>query len=257
MKKFMTYIVIVCCIVLLSGCSSSKDTQKNQLATDLGNEANHDALLDYSDLSETEELTPTEKIAADAEKEVENTISKLENAWENIEKEIDTYDKYKSNMKKVNAIYEGTLKEMRLLGIRLREYSVLYAEAILNTDDTYKNKYDDLKSINRNIYDGAVKDMYDIYDNVLDDAYDVFYDGVVDDAYDDLDYDEWVDVHSDAYDQWVDTRSDAYDIYVETRSDVYEFVVDLRSEVYSQNDDGIEKVIKSYKKDILKMKEDE
>lgn len=86
--------------------------------------------------------------------------------------------------------------------------------------------------------------------------YDMYYDGIIKDAYDEIDYDEWYDVHSDAYDDWYDARSDAYDIWYDTRSDIYDFQYDLRSEVYDQDDERAQKKMDKFKKSILRMKED-
>ena len=68
---------------------------------------------------------------------------------------------------------------------------------------------------------------------------------IIKDAYDEIDYDEWYDVHSDAYDIWYDTRSDIYD-----------FQFDLRSEVYDHDDERVQKKMDKFKKSILRMKED-
>lgn len=178
-------------------------------------------------------------------KDVEDTKEKLESERDALGEKITDYNSYTKNVDKVKTYYEGALKQTELLSIRLREYAYKYAELIMNEDASYKVKYKDLSGIYEYIYEDASKVMYDMY-----------YDGIIKDAYDEIDYDEWYDVHSDAYDDWYDARSDAYDIWYDTRSDIYDFQYDLRSEVYDHDDKRAQKKIDKFKKSILRMKED-
>lgn len=188
--------------------------------------------------------------------DVEETKEKLESERDVLSKEITDYNLYIKNEDKVKAYYEDALKQTELLSIRLREYAYKYAELIMNEDASYKVKYKDLSGIYEYIYEDAGKAMYEIYDKTLKDMYDMYYDGIIKDAYDEVDYDEWYDVHSEAYDAWYDARSDVYDIWYDTRSDIYDFQYDLRSEVYDHDDERAQKKMDKFKKSILRMKED-
>lgn len=110
-------------------------------------------------------------------KDEKKVVAILESEFENLKKETDTYDKYVTNKDKVKLFYDKIVTETDNFGIRLREYSLKYAELIMqeniSSDDKY-NKLDD-------IYD-------DIYDGILDDLYDYYYDGIFDDAYDTVPY---------------------------------------------------------------------
>ena len=191
-----------------------------------------------------------------ASKDVEDTKEKLESERDALSEKITDYNSYTKNVDKVKAYYDDALKQTELLSIRLREYAYKYAELIINEDASYKVKYKDLSGIYECIYEDAGEAMYDIYDKTLKDMYDMYYDGVIKDAYDEIDYDEWYDVHSDAYDDWYDARSDVYDIWYDARSDIYDFQYDLRSEVYDHDDERAKKKMDKFKKSILRMKED-
>lgn len=189
-------------------------------------------------------------------RDVEDTKEKLESERDALSEKITDYNSYTKNVDKVKAYYDDALKQTELLSIRLREYAYKYAELIINEDASYKVKYKDLSGIYECIYEDAGEAMYDIYDKTLKDMYDMYYDGVIKDAYDEIDYDEWYDVHSDAYDDWYDARSDVYDIWYDARSDIYDFQYDLRSEVYDHDDERAKKKMDKFKKSILRMKED-
>ena len=218
--------------LILSGCTSIP-VAKN----DAEQKVNVDVIeVSASTIDEIEEM---------AIKDVEDTKAKLESERDALSEEITDFDVYTKNVDKVKTYYEGALKQTELLSIRLREYAYKYAELIMNEDASYKVKYKDLSGIYEYIYEDAGKAMYDMY-----------YDGIIKDAYDEIDYDEWYDVHSDAYDDWYDARSNAYDIWHDTRSDIYDFQYDLRSEVYDHDDERVQKKMDKFKKSILRMKED-
>ena len=189
-------------------------------------------------------------------KDVEDTIDALTKDYEDLKIAIDTYDKYKANTETVEAFYGKVLSTQEELTIRLREYSLTYAEMILSSDVDTDDMYDEMEELYDVIYEGAGDDVYDeIYDGILDDIYDVFYDGILDDAYDTVEYSEWSDLRSDEYDWWSDTRSDVYDDWSDLRSDVYDFWSDMRSDIW---DDDIEKAsenVEDFKADIEKLKD--
>lgn len=228
---------------ILCGCGNASVSQNAEVK-----KVNVNVIeVSASSLDEIEEM---------ASKDVEDTKEKLESERDALSEELTDYNLYIKNVDKVKAYYDDALKQTELLSIRLREYAYKYAELIMNEDASYKVKYKDLSGIYECIYEDAGEVMYDIYDKTLKDMYDMYYDGVIKDAYDEIDYDEWYDVHSDAYDDWYDARSDVYDIWYDTRSDIYDFQYDLRSEVYDHDDERAQKKMDKFKKSILRMKED-
>lgn len=188
--------------------------------------------------------------------DVENTISAIKSEYEKLVADIDTYEKYLENTDKVEAFYEQICEDTKYLCIRMREYSLNYAEAIMVSDKSNNDKYKDFKELYDCIYDDAGDDIYDdIYDGILDDIYDDFYNGILDDAYDNgAPYGEWSDARSDEYDWWSDARSDVYDEWSDFRSDVYDFWSDMRSELWDDDIERAEKKIADFRKDIEKIK---
>lgn len=239
----MKKLICLCLGLILCGCTGVQTAQNDEVK-----KVNVNVIeVSASSVDEIEEM---------AIKDVEDTKEKLESERDALGEKITDYNLYTKNVDKVKTYYEGALKQTELLSIRLREYAYKYAELIMNEDASYKVKYKDLSGIYEYIYEDAGKAMYDIYDKTLKDMYDMYYDGIIKDAYDEIDYDEWYDVHSDAYDDWYDARSDVYDIWYDTRSDIYDFQYDLRSEVYDQDDERAQKKMDKFKKSILRMKED-
>lgn len=187
--------------------------------------------------------------------DVETVISALKSEYEELAADVDTYEKYLENTDKVEAFYEQVCEDTLCLCIRMREYSINYAEEIMASDKSNRDKYKDLEEIYDRIYDDAGDDIYDeIYDGILDDMYDDFYDGILDDAYDSAPYDEWSDARSDEYDWWSDARSDVYDEWSDFRSDVYDFWTDVRGELWDDDIERAEKKIVDFREDIEKMK---
>lgn len=211
-----------------------------------------------SELEETNSpSTPntTDGLNEVVEKDVDDTIAALQVEYDNLVAEIDSYDKYEKNVAQIDMFYKKTCEETRQLCIRLREYSIDYAELILASDKSNDDKYDDLDMIYDNIYEDAGDEIYDeIYDWILDDMYDAFYGGVLDDAYDTVPYKEWSDVHSDEYARWADTRSDVYKVWADTRSDIYEFWSDMRGALWNDDIERAEKKIEKFKKSIDRIK---
>lgn len=196
-------------------------------------------------------------LEANVLKDVEDCATGLTAEMEALAEEIDTFKKYKDNADKVKAFYTKTCTESIRLRICLMEHAVIYAEFIINSDDDFDDKYDNLDELYDCVYDDAGDEFYDgIYDGVLDEMYDVFYDGLLDDAYDSVPYDEWLDARSDEYEWWLDARSDAYEIWVDTRSNIYEFWLDLRSATFAKDSDEINEIIEDFVENIEDLKAD-
>lgn len=248
MKRALAMFLVAMMTLLLAACGGkpapsnsdappvvSQNTERNNSSTD-----------------KTGSQTPLDETIL---KDVEATIAALTAEYETLVAEIDTYDKYLENTDRMETFYEKVLSDTENLCIRMREYSVDYAEVILSSDKSNDDKYDDLDDLYDCIYDDAGDEIYDgIYDGVLDDMYDDFYDGLLDDAYDNAPYAEWSDARSDEYEWWSDTRSDVYEAWSDFRSDVYEFWPDMRSDLWGDDIERAEGTIKDFQDDIEKLK---
>ena len=253
MKKSFYLILVLGITVSLSGCgTSTNQTSSSNNNEEIIEQSNSNAMSE-TNLSS---LTSIEKLEEYIYKDVENTLNKLETQREELASEVNSYELYIENIDKVKSFYADSIGETNQLGIRLREYSLKYAQLVLNNDSGYDDKYDEIKGIYDCIYDDAGEDMYDIYDDILKEMYDIYYDGILRDAYDLLPYQEWSDIHSEEYDLWSDARSDVYDIWSDTRSDIYDFGSDIRSEVYDRDEERIQKKLEKFEEDIQKLKSD-
>ena len=186
---------------------------------------------------------------------MEEVISALWAELESLSADIDSYEKYKENIDLIESFYARTLEETRMLCIKMREYSLNYAEEIMSADNSTDEKYDALEEIYDCIYEDARDEIYDeIYDGILDDMYDIFYDGILDDAYDTVDYSEWSDASSNEYELWSDTSSEVYEEWSDFQSDVYDFWSDMGSELWDDDIEKAEKVMSDFAEDIEKLK---
>lgn len=186
--------------------------------------------------------------------DIEETIAYLYAKYEQLVEDVDTYDKYLENTVRFQEFYNEVLSATEQLCIRMREYSLNYAELILKSNKSFDDMYDDFEIIYDNIYDDAGDEIYDeIYDGVLDDMYDSFYDGILDDAYDNAPYREWADARSEEYGWWSDTRSDVYKKWSDFRSDVYGFWSDMRGELWDDDVERAEEKIEDFQIDIERL----
>lgn len=202
-----------------------------------------------------DDMDELEKLETLVIKDVEDTISALNEEYGLLLNEVDTYEKYLENTEKIEAFYEKVYNENLNLCIRMREYSVDFAEMILDSGKSFDDMYDDLEIIYNCVYDDAGDDIYDgIYDGILDDMYDDYYDGILDDAYEKAEYGEWLDARSEEYEWWLDCRSNVYEEWLDFRSEVYEFFLDVRSEIFSDDIEKAYEEIEDFVEDIEKLK---
>lgn len=250
MKRLVSVLLIVAMSLCLCSCGEKNggDNAPN-VQTTAGKEHSANEILWDADMT-------FEELKLMIEQDTEDTISALSTEWETLKKDVDTYDKYLDNVDIVEAFYEKIYEETELLSIRLREYCLIYAKMIVNSDMSYDDMYDELEEIYDELYEDAGEAIYDeIYDGILDEMYEYYYDGILDDAYEDAEYAEWSDARSEEYEWWSDARSDVYGEYSDFRSDAYGFYSDLRSEVYDEDMDNVMEEIEDFEEDVMKMKE--
>lgn len=214
-----------------------------------------------SDNKETEPLTENSVAEADSVEELETAILKyvndeiavLNTEFTELIAEISTYNKYVKNIDDVEAFYEKVSNTSYSISVKLREYSIDYAELILDSDMSTDDMYDAFDDLYDCIYEDAADALYDgIYDGILKDLYDAFYDGVVSDGMDSTDYSSWYDTSSDAYELWYDTSSDCYENWYDMQSDVYGFWSDVKGEIYGNDISGAKEEITDFKEDVKK-----
>lgn len=218
MKKKLFIQLLCLCLFLMTACG------KNNTISD-----NTSNVQDSSSIEETSESSDIKE-----SKDNINDVSEKQIGFEELNEAVSIDVE---NTDKVEAFYKQVCGDTQNLCIRMREYSINYAEAIMASDKSNDDKYKDFEELYDCIYDDAGDDIYDeIYDGILDDIYDDFYDGILDDAYDNgAPYDEWSDFRSDVYDFWSDMRSELWDDDIERAE---EKIVDFQEDVEKLKNKG-------------------
>lgn len=255
-KKFLLVSVLFLALILVAcGGQSAKDVkaepEKNNVSAEEEKASKAELQtgeIKASTIDELNELVP---------QEIDSRVVALNEKYEKLQTEIDTYDKYIANKEKMTDYYASVYNDMQDTCIRMREYCVKYSQIILESDKANDEKYDDLEEMYDVVYDDAGEDIYDeFYDGVLEDIYDVYYDGILDEAYDTVEYEEWSNARSEEYENWSDTRSDTYELWSDFRSEVYEFWSDLRSEFWDDDLESAKDKIQDFQNDIVELKEE-
>lgn len=222
----------------------SEETTVEIAETTLGEEA------------QTVDLSDKDSIITNAENSINAEITSLTTEWEGLKKQITSYGTYVTNKEKVEAFYNKVVETNKKVCTMGYQAALDYANAIENSNEEYKEKYDMAKDINKEIYDDMFDSIQDaLYEDLFDDLQKHMYEGVLDDQDESgVEYDDWYDTRSNEYDEWYDSRSDIYDEWYDSRSDVYDFYYDLSSELYDEDKDGVAKEIGKFKERIEKRK---
>ena len=238
---FMVLVIGICYNYSVKAVDAQSEKKETNTESEKG-------VIQAATLEELNELVP---------QEIDVRVAALNEQYEKLQAEIDTYDKYIGNQEKIKDYYSSVYQDMQDTCIRMREYCVKYAQIILESEKANDEKYDDLEDMYDVIYEDAGEDIYDeYYDGVLEDIYDVYYDGILDDAYDTVEYKEWSNARSEEYERWSDVRSAAYECWSDFRSEVYEFWSDMRSEFWDDDIDRVQEKIQDFQDDILQLKEE-
>lgn len=212
-----------------------------------------DKLKEYSYSIDLTGVTTLEELEARIEEHLAATIASLNEQWEALAAEIDTYEKYVENEERVSEFYETVIDETEQICIMLYEYSAAYARMILDSDMSADDKYDAIDGINDCLYEDACDEINDeIYEGLLDNMNEYFYEGILKDAQDAVNYNDWYDVCSEEYSQWYDTASEVYGLYYDAASKIYSFYYDMASELYSRDYERAEKVYERFLEKIAK-----
>lgn len=244
MKKLISLLMVLAMSICLVSCGGSGTKVTTTETNSEGTTSEKNVYVDF--IEELEELVNND---------VSNVIASLEAEYNSLIEGITTYDQYVEKRDKVEAFYAMINDETEKLCIRLREYSINYAELIISSDMTNDEKEDAVENMYECIYEDAGEEIYDgIYDGVLDHMYDYFYCDIVEDGYDYAPYKEWSDVLSDEYDMWSDCLSDVYDLWSDAHTDIYRFWSDVNSAMWKNDAEKVKKEIEKFREDIGKLK---
>ena len=234
MKKIIALVLAAVVAFALAACSEPETVPEKEKAVTAGT------------IEELQEVI---------EKDVTDTAVELRAEYDDLAAQIDTYDKYIKDVEKVEAFYNKINEETKAICIRMREYSINYAEIVMDSNDTNEEKYDAMEDLYDCIYDDACGDIYDaIYEDLLGDMYDSIYEGVVSDGYDNAQYEEWSDASAAAYDMWSDCLSDVYDEWSDALSDIYDFWSDVYGDVYGGDEQSVGEEIAKFREEIEGLK---
>ena len=174
MKKLFALLLSFALVLSLAACGGeTTPTNSDNPPATSQNEEN-------TENDKSENATSLDGLAEIVATDVEDTIFTLTAEYDKLVADIDTYDKYLENTDRIEAFYAKVFADTQALCIKMREYSVDYAETILSSDNSNDDKYDDFDELYDSIYEDAGDEIYDgIYDGILDDMYDDFYDGIL------------------------------------------------------------------------------
>ena len=261
MKQNKKIIIFALALIGLTGCTQDTTTTTDNSSSIVTNEETiTDNSVNETKISESSieaasseiktatEQSEIEELNSIVENDIENTINALVSEYDQLANDIDTYEKYVKSTDKIDNFYSKIEQTNEDLCLRMYDYSLSYAELIINSNKAFDEKYDDFEELFDVIYDDGGDDIFDgIYDGVLDDMFDTFYDDILGD-YDDYAFDKnWYDVRSNEYKKWSSTRSNVYDFWSDFRSDVYDFYSDMRSEMYSEDTERANKKVTKFK----------
>lgn len=236
--KRILYILIILMILTLTGCN-----------TQISNTAN------LNNLNLGEKITTSEELKEKVKNDIDDTITKLNNDFESLKKEINTYGKYSKNKDKIQEFYINISNTQNQLNIRLREYSLSYTQSIVNSNLSSDEKYEKLEDLYDIIYEDAADDIYEKIDNgVLKNMFDTYYDGILEDAYDKVSYEKWYHITSKEYDMWSDTSSDIYDNWSDLKSDIDKLYTDISDEIWEEDMERANEKLQNFKEDIDTLK---
>ena len=236
--KRILYILIILMILTLTGCN-----------TQISNTAN------LNNLNLGEKINTSEELKEKVKNDIDDTITKLNNDFESLKKEINTYGKYSKNKDKIQEFYINISNTQNQLNIRLREYSLSYTQSIVNSNLSSDEKYEKLEDLYDIIYEDAADDIYEKIDNgVLKNMFDTYYDGILEDAYDKVSYEKWYHITSKEYDMWSDTSSDIYDNWSDLKSDIDKLYTDISDEIWEEDVERANEKLQNFKEDINTLK---
>ena len=194
-----------------------------------------------------------EELEEVVEAHVSECVQALRNEWEALAADVDTFEKYTAGTDTVEDFHEHIVDAVSQILEMICGYGVSYAEFIMRSDSSSKDKYEDFEDFRDCIYDDACEIVKDeIYEDLLPEIKEYYYEGIIRDAKDAVPYSDWSDARSDAYSRWSDARSDVYKAWSDTRGDIYKFYSDIRGELFGGDIDDADKELENFRKKVGK-----
>lgn len=229
MKKTLTLLLVLIMVFSLSACNNKEN--------------NSDELQEQETQFQQNEL---EKLETIIDAEVQNTIDTLYAEFNELSGEIKSFDDYVKNEKKIAQFYKHIDAKTRATFNGLKEYTLKYAVAIMESQYPTHIKAHKLEDLYECLYVSACDKLYDeIYTTLLDQVLDAFHSGALDEYT--IPYEEASEIISIDYNNWDDTRSNVKYHYEKATTFIYNFYYDL-SEALSVGDlEKANSVLDNYK----------
>lgn len=233
MKKIQLICMGVILAVSLCACSgNSKPVEQNKSAseasveekveTDSGKteeDSGKNTSDDWKKYSSLEEYAET--ISAD----VQASADKINEEWEAVNKDTDSYEEYRDNKDRVTGFYAFCEEESATLYAGLSDKAVNYFKAIVESGAV--DDYDK--------WDGAMEKFYDTWDNSVSGYYDTW-DGIYGNSYDHMDNTVTMDATSD-YEEYSNLWAEMYKAYSDSWGVMYKQYSDSWAEIYAMYSD--------------------
>lgn len=186
---------------------------------------------------------------------VSECVQALKNEWKSFSKDINSFEKFTNNSKSVKDFHRHIEDSSHQIFALICDYGVAYADLILKSDSTSKEKYKAFENFKECIYEDACEIVKEeIYDGLLNEIKKYYYDGIIKNAKDNVQYSDWSDARSKSYNWWSDARGNVYSDWSDTRSSIYRFFSNIRSELYKGNIEEAKDELQDFKKKVDKMK---
>ena len=186
---------------------------------------------------------------------VSECIQALNSEWAALSETIATYDKYVESVDQIEEFHTHIEDASNQILVMICKYGISYAELIMQSDSSSKDKYNDFEDLKDCIYEDACEQVKDdIYDGIIEDIKEYYYAGIIEDAKDYVKYSDWSDARGDAYSWWSDARGEVYGAWSDTRGDVYSFCSDMRGELFVGDIERSNEVLQKFKEKVEKMK---
>ena len=189
------------------------------------------------------------------ETHVSECVQALWGEWETLSKDIDSYDKYISNIDTIEEFHIHISDSAKEILTMICDYGVLYTELVLNSDQATRKMYNTFEDFKDILYEDSCEIVKDeIYEDLLEEIKEYYYEGIVNDAKDSVQYSEWSDARKDAYGWWSDARKEVYNDWSDARRDLYRFYSEIRSELYSGDLAGANDELERFQQKVEKKK---
>lgn len=188
-----------------------------------------------------------EELEVLAEEDAESTVALLEEDFDSLQEDVDTYEKYLEG-DAVEDFYGEVCDETEQFCIRQYHYALKGAELVVAEDVPFKEKCDLLEETYESAYEGPAEDFeQDVCYGLLEDARDYFYYGLIEDAQDSQEHSDWQKVRSDEYDALSGVESNLRSMMTDTYAEILAFYSDVATALLSGDDVQAEEKIEDFR----------